>query len=917
MDIEKKNIYVIYNCIDEYFHKGHKKDITPIIKFITNNKLKTYETNYKWNEEEDEYQEIINNCDSFIEKLLINNNITLNEIYQKTIIKNKTKSATEEYIGFYVYICGQIEKELIQLYKFITGNIPIAQNILLCSKEISNEEITAFLYRAIYCEFHSCFVIGGIESLNFNQKNFFIELLNEILNERNGTLKSCLIILCNDRRADIFKSLNNIKYKKFFLSEIEDEISKQKLDTLNNIYIISSDKSGVGKSTKIFNIIKQKNKLYIHFPIGGTFTREDIIKRLKSLNIDKNSAIHLDLYDTDCIELLNEFLFWILIAGLYKVNEDIFYLLKETEIYVEIPNGFIDFYAKFPILTLFPQKQEFKLSINHLEPLIVSNKLDSNIQIVCNYLKIFKDTNKIDTVDLFIPNITQDSLKAIEIIDKTFYEAKIISQKECQELIINLFKKENRYPNISYYQITSLIEVLAVQLIKFNQSFHVNAAQLKQTNLLKHIRTYFIESFINLGIYFTEGAFTQLINNQNVNEGLSFGQYNENEAIENGVKSLADDKHNIISFDKMKHSLIFFHEGNKESFSIITNKNESDPEYNLFLVYKKTQRTKGEEIKKLTDYKDNNFKQEDFLRELKDILDIQNPVNKIEQKTSINKNLKCLDEIANDYVFTPDNFLKMVLILIRIRSNVPVIMMGETGCGKTALIRKLAELKDNGSYDKMKILNIHAGTTDNDIIKFINSIIPQARKLEEEETKIKKEKAKKKELYDEKKIWVFLDEINTCKSLGLISELMCKHSCQGLKLNSNIVFIAACNPYRKAYKKIENNGLKINLAYQNMKQLNDKEKGKLEKNYYLGGDQLIYKVYPLPNSLLNYVFDFGSLEKEDEKKYIEKIIESSIEKIFNECKEKLEKVKLDQIKKLARDMIIEAQNFIRDNHLFL
>ena len=46
-------------------------------------------------------------------------------------------------------------------------------------------------------------------------------------------------------------------------------------------------------------------------------------------------------------------------------------------------------------------------------------------------------------------------------------------------------------------------------------------------------------------------------------------------------------------------------------------------------------------------------------------------------------------------------------------------MMGETGCGKTSLIRKLSQMLNNGSTKQMKILNIHAGTTDKDIIKFI------------------------------------------------------------------------------------------------------------------------------------------------------------------------------------------------------
>ena len=66
-------------------------------------------------------------------------------------------------------------------------------------------------------------------------------------------------------------------------------------------------------------------------------------------------------------------------------------------------------------------------------------------------------------------------------------------------------------------------------------------------------------------------------------------------------------------------------------------------------------------------------------------------------------------------MFTADNFAKLILILIRIRANIPVILMGETGCGKTFLIRTMSKLYGSD----MKTLNIHAGTTENDIINFL------------------------------------------------------------------------------------------------------------------------------------------------------------------------------------------------------
>jgi ABC-type lipoprotein export system ATPase subunit len=53
-----------------------------------------------------------------------------------------------------------------------------------------------------------------------------------------------------------------------------------------------------------------------------------------------------------------------------------------------------------------------------------------------------------------------------------------------------------------------------------------------------------------------------------------------------------------------------------------------------------------------------------------------------------------IKNIIGNYIYTQDNFIKVILILMRLRSKVPVIMMGETGCGKTALIRMAYNLKN-------------------------------------------------------------------------------------------------------------------------------------------------------------------------------------------------------------------------------
>ena len=58
----------------------------------------------------------------------------------------------------------------------------------------------------------------------------------------------------------------------------------------------------------------------------------------------------------------------------------------------------------------------------------------------------------------------------------------------------------------------------------------------------------------------------------------------------------------------------------------------------------------------------------------------ENIIKKIKEIINNNKTLQ-------SYVFTNDNFVKMYLLIMRTRANIPTIIMGETGCGKTKLLQ--------------------------------------------------------------------------------------------------------------------------------------------------------------------------------------------------------------------------------------
>jgi len=136
---------------------------------------------------------------------------------------------------------------------------------------------------------------------------------------------------------------------------------------------------------------------------------------------------------------MTDFLFEILILKSYRKNEDILILPKDIKIIIEIPNGFIDYKSKFPILNLIPLESITKLSIKDLPPLNVE---DNNTQIVCNYLKL-REEKKIDIQDLkfdFTPKellMIDEKIKVgNKIVRKTlstlFMDAKKLWQPECQ-----------------------------------------------------------------------------------------------------------------------------------------------------------------------------------------------------------------------------------------------------------------------------------------------------------------------------------------------------------------------------------------------------------------------------------------------------------------------------------------------------
>jgi len=859
---------ILYNSINRINIQNKNKSsniiLNNILKYITNNKLKHKFSGIinKNNTTNNDLKEMFKSVNYYLNMLFNMNIINLESIFKNAIILDESIS------GLYTHSCSveAIEYEAIQCSINLTGNFPLAQTVLYCNDNVSEDELISFIYKSIKCDLHALFILIKPEKLTIEMKNLLIKLLQEHYSLKD--MKSCLLILYTNENqtTEVITEIEKISYNKYFDTK-KKEKNGDEVKKFPDVEIYSSEFSGLGKSTLIKNNFKKElgdNYEYVYFPIGDDINKDEIIQRLLELT-DKNIGLHLDLYNSNNIELIREFFFMFLILKCYSKDEKIFFYGNEIKIKVEIPNSFIDYMSLFPIFSFF---NNIKIKSNNLPKLIVPNDITSNVQIVCNYLRNIDFLNE---KDIYIEGISKS-----EFDSKHQIKAIQLSQKECKNLIFEYLNIEN--PN--YYQISSFINIVSEQLKLLTNSCYLNIEQLnfinsyKRNSNLNIIRKFFVESLVKITKHFITSSYDNIIKGQNV----TFEQQKGKIDLEKANKEANELLINKIPFsiNQIRPSMILINEDGQSISEIVTCDSGTN-EYNLLkAMYNSDSISVSRNI---IDYK--NLSQTEYMKEVRKVLNLYNKIDRNEKDftdTLDGKKLKYIKDIVNSYVFTEDNFTKLLLISLRLRTNVPVVMMGETGCGKTSLIKIIAELKGI----PMEILNIHAGIEDKDIIKFLKE-----RNLFENDDH---NEVSKNEENNNQDIWVFLDEINTCNSLGLITEIMLKHSCQGKKLKKNIKFIAACNPYRLDTEEKEIVGL-----YDEAKHLNRK---------------LVYNVNPLPHSLLNFVFDFKTPEKEDIKRYISNIVS----KTFKELPLDAELLPSQKIEDTAINSLFNAHEFIKTQY---
>ncbi len=417
-------------------------EIKPILEFCLNDFQREEGNPICVQESDDEIayyniiiKNVLQNISKYIETVFQSNNYSLRSEkrspYSNILIKEDDLSG--------IFTCendlDSNEEKIIDLFFKLTGNIPIAQNILKCSEETSFEEMFAYFHRAILCDYKTLFIIEVNDSLSPEQNQNIYNILKNVLDymkKEKREINSLILFVYKNKDHELIKYIEKQKSKsgkkKFHIEDkindiIVNELNGKYKNILKNTKIFYSNVCGCGKSSLIKKEAKEKN--YIYFPLGGILTKKIIFEKLNKVIekiIDpKNTVIHLDLYDTDQDYLMTDFLFSLLITKFYSYYENILSIPLDVQLFIEIPNEFYNYLDRYKILkTFIKENKDPEINLNSIKANFELSK-EYNINSFLNYVNTGNKSEK----DLPADRIKDFLYKHIGIENPSYYQIEI------------------------------------------------------------------------------------------------------------------------------------------------------------------------------------------------------------------------------------------------------------------------------------------------------------------------------------------------------------------------------------------------------------------------------------------------------------------------------------------------------------
>jgi len=743
----------------------------------------------------------------------------------------------------------------------------LANRLFFCTNQTTWIEIRAFIYRCFYSQ--TIHQLIQPEFLPLVVQDQFIELFNEFIeNSPKHLFRLSIITTKSSSQLHLINGLG--KHRNIEIINDEDLLTEYELEKLiqkqigDRCMLVTSRIAGLGKSNFIAKQATILNKTRVKFSISGDINIEALIEQLSSEIIQMHSSeiiLHINIGPIENIQEINEFLYSLVLFRCFSLGH------RPVDVPVNIPI-YIEFDSSSFLQPTYDKILIFKyLKTQHID------RFDWN--------DLYTDSSMVQFVANYLFAIRNRSIVSKTINEDTAHEP--IQKTICIRLLKERFLPKKNPEFISWTQLSIYLKVYYTLFWGFAKCgyFMVDPKHLS-TLRLDVLRAVIASSdqFTSLSVETVRRNQSAVLKNESVSPFSDaiicwektrpftvIFTVTDNplfiyKTAENIPKSLKDA---LISYfeimnknaaNRGRPTGLFYSILNRLSSSSNSTTSQS-PQQQLEEFFRNpNQMTHEEFFLQLTSLSTKYLVQKaicgkcftQFEYNEKDCLVCQSPESVLQPASLDSADIEQFQRkiaaiLHSQYVFTADSYIKMLLIYLRIQSNLPVLIMGETGCGKTALIQCLCQkILD----DHMEVFHIHAGINNDRIIETMRNFIAKAK------------------TYENKRLWIFFDEFNTTPSIGLLKEIICERRFMGDKLPSNMVFLGACNPQRRSGKKRQADETEGTRKYRSN-----------EHRRLQGIDPtLLYSVVSIPETMLEHVWDYGYLDSLTERTYITAILNS-------------------------------------------
>ncbi|XP_048587615.1 E3 ubiquitin-protein ligase rnf213-alpha isoform X3 [Nematostella vectensis] len=769
------------------------------------------------------------------------------------------------------------------------GNSPLpsAAEVLACTPDTTAEEVELFWWRAFGDNQEQMFCLLNADLLPYNVSQAAVKNLSHMLeNLHREDLK--LVIICSTENEDcshLIAALDAHRMKatpgcasrarltQYFTKQFtcreaqhgyynDQMVSWTPAATLDNdnlcVRVVTSERAGVGKSLVVSRLsdklaklennkkmakeLKGRQQFVLTVPLHGTAV--DTSSLLDALwkspvagELPISRIIHLDV-SPFVVEGLDTVLFNLLVLGVMSDRQGRVWRRRKTDLYVievttasssnKLPGSqpTAVMFSLLPAITCITPRETLKIlkseSPNGSSPLFDAIELSSEpVKRAYQYLN-GRDKNM--NLDHFKFSATRCSPPA-----------------DCLALLI----KYCGILNPSWSELRHFVDFLSCQLQDCEGSVYCDPAIVGDSwmqNTLSGFKTFVVQFMIHMSRDFATPSLDDAVT---CTVGAS-GAEEEDEDIRplQIRRRWENSPHPYIFFNQDRVTMTFM------GFHINKDGDLIDPDRLTVLQNSLMSR----QLKTGLDAQKVDFapKYKAWSKEMK--------IRKLCDVMGITWREGMLDPDPN-YELTIDNMKKILAIHMRFRCGIPVVIMGETGCGKTRLIRYMCALQachsSGEARQNMLLMKVHGGTSYEDISRKVE----QAEKMARENETLGVDTV------------LFFDEANTTHALGLIKEVMVDKRVNGRPVGEEIRrlhFIAACNPYRKHTDQMIHQLESAGLGYHVTSQETKEKLGKIPLRH------LVYRVHALPASMRPLVWDFGQLKPEIEEMYIRQIVKRYI-----------------------------------------